>query len=122
VVGVTRKLRGGPTCPAIFLGVVAGLMAGHLPGYAETQAVAALVGALCVAVLRLPLSSVTIATLLCAKAGLAVVPLIVVGVTVAYGTSEVLTAFVDARVGADRPRAGAATSRFQRRSASWLFS
>jgi H+/Cl- antiporter ClcA len=98
------NFRGGPTFPAIFLGVTAGLLAGHLPGYSETQAVAALIGACCVAVLRLPLSSVMIATLLCAKAGLAVAPLIVVGVTVAYLTSETLTAFVDERVGADRPR------------------
>jgi H+/Cl- antiporter ClcA len=37
------NFRGGPTFPAIFLGVVAGLMAAHLPGYAETQGVAALV-------------------------------------------------------------------------------
>ena len=92
--------RGGPTFPALFLGVAAGLMAAHLPGYAETPAVAALMGAACVAVLRLPLASVMIATLLSAKAGLAVTPLIVVAVAVAYLTSETLTAFVDARVGA----------------------
>ena len=94
------NFRGGPTFPAIFLGVVAGLMAAHLPGYAETQAVAALIGAACVSVLRLPLSSVMIASLLSIKAGLAVAPLIVVAVAVAYLTSEALTAFVDARVGA----------------------
>ena len=68
------NFRGGPTFPAIFLGVAAGLMAAHLPGYAETQAVAALVGAACVSVLRLPLASVMIASLLCAKAGLTVAP------------------------------------------------
>ena len=61
---------------------------------------AALVGAACVAVLRLPLASVMIASLLSAKAGLAVAPLIVVAVAVAYLASETLTAFVDARVGA----------------------
>ena len=94
------NFRGGPTFPAIFLGVVAGLMAAHLPGYAETQAVAALIGAACVSVLRLPLSSVMIASLLSVKAGLAVAPLIVVAVAVAYLASEALTAFVDARVGA----------------------
>ncbi len=100
------NFRGGPTFPAIFLGVVAGLMAEHLPGYAETQAIAALVGAACVSVLRLPLASVMIASLLCAKAGLAVAPLIVVAVAVAYLTSEGLTAFVDARIGAAPARAG----------------
>ena len=94
------NFRGGPTFPAIFLGVAAGLMAAHLPGYAETQAVAALVGAACVSVLRLPLASVMIASLLCAKAGLTVAPLIVVAVAVAYLTSETLTAYVDARIGA----------------------
>jgi H+/Cl- antiporter ClcA len=96
------NFRGGPTFPALFLGVVAGLLAEHLPGYAETQAVAALTGAACVSVLRLPLASVMIATLLCSHAGLAVAPLIVVAVVVAYLTSEALTAYVDARIGADR--------------------
>jgi H+/Cl- antiporter ClcA len=94
------NFRGGPTFPAIFLGVVAGLLAAHLPGYAETQGVAALVGAACVSVLRLPLSSVMIALLLSAKAGLAVAPLVIVAVVVAYIASEALTAYVDARVGA----------------------
>ena len=103
------NFRGGPTFPAIFLGVVAGLMAQHLPGFAETQAVAALIGAACVSVLRLPLSSVMIASLLSIKAGLAVAPLIVVAVVVAYLTSEALTAYVDARVGAD-PVSGKAAS------------
>ena len=96
------NFRGGPTFPAIFLGVVAGLIAQHLPGFAETQAIGVLVGAACVSVLRLPLASVMIASLLSAKAGLAVAPLIVVAVAVAYLTSETLTAFVDARVGATR--------------------
>ena len=94
------SFRGGPTFPAIFLGVVAGLMAAHLPGYAQPQAVAALVAAGCVSVLRLPLSSAMIALLLSIKAGLAVAPLVIVAVVVAYLASEALTAYVDSRVGA----------------------
>jgi H+/Cl- antiporter ClcA len=95
------SFRGGPTFPAIFLGVVAGLMAAHLPGYSETPAVAVLIGACCVSVLRLPLASVMIASLLSIKAGLAVAPLIVIAVVVAYLVSEALTAYVDARIGSD---------------------
>jgi H+/Cl- antiporter ClcA len=95
------NFRGGPTFPAIFLGVVGGLLAAHLPGYAEPQAVAVLVGASCVSILRLPLSSVMIALLLSVNAGLGVAPLVVVGVVVAYLTSEALTAYVDSRVGAN---------------------
>ena len=75
--------RGGPTFPAIFLGIVGGLMAGHLPGFAQTPAVAVLVGVGCVAVLRLPLSSVVIAVLV-THAGLAVTPLVIVGVVIGY--------------------------------------
>jgi hypothetical protein len=45
----------------VFLGIGGGIMASHLPGFAETPAVAVLVGAACVSVLRLPLSSVVIA-------------------------------------------------------------
>ena len=69
-------------------------------------------GAACVSVLRLPLSSVMIASLLSANAGLAVAPLIVVAVVVAYLTSEALTAYVDTRVGAAaiRPQTAEHTS------------
>jgi H+/Cl- antiporter ClcA len=95
------NFRGGPTFPAIFLGVVGALLAAHLPGYGETQAVAALVGAACVSVLRLPLSSVVIAVLLTAKAGLAVAPIAIVAVVVAYLASLALTAYVDQSVGRD---------------------
>ena len=40
--------------------------------------------------------AVMIASLLCAKAGLTVTPLVVVAVVVAYLTSEALSAYVDA--------------------------
>jgi H+/Cl- antiporter ClcA len=83
--------RGGPTFPAMFLGIVAGLLAGHLPGFAQTPAVAALMGAALVSLLRLPLSSVLVATFV-AHAGFAVEPLIIVAVVVAYITVLALSA------------------------------
>ena len=75
--------RGGPTFPAIFLGVAGGLLASHLPGFAETPAVGVLVGAAVVSVLRLPLSAIVIA-LLVTQGGAGVAPLVIVGVAVAY--------------------------------------
>ena len=98
------SFRGGPTFPAILLGVVVGLMAADLPGYSETPAVAALIGATCVSVLRLPLSSVVIALLLTVGAGMAVAPLVIVAVVVAYLASIALTAYVDGRIGAQPAR------------------
>lgn len=76
--------RGGPTFPAVFLGASAGLMASHLPGFPLQAGVAVGIGAATVAILRLPLSSVVLATLLCTHAGTNVEPLIIVGVVVAY--------------------------------------
>ena len=82
--------RGGPTFPALFLGATAGLLAAHLPGLSETPAIAVLMGAAVVSILRLPLASVVIVSLLTSQAGLVVTPLIIVAVVVAYITTEVL--------------------------------
>jgi H+/Cl- antiporter ClcA len=76
--------RGGPTFPAIFLGAAAGLMCSHLPGFPIQASVAVGMGAALVAVLRLPLSAVVVATLLTVHASDRVEPLIIVGVVVAY--------------------------------------
>jgi H+/Cl- antiporter ClcA len=83
--------RGGPTFPAIFLGIAGGLLASHLPGFSETPAVGVLVGVAVVSVLQLPLSSIVIA-LLVTQAGAGVAPLIIVGVVVAYLTTKLLAA------------------------------
>ena len=64
---------------------------------------------MCVAILRLPLSSVMIALLLTVNAGLAVAPLVIVAVVVAYLASLALTRL---RRRADRrPDAGSRGSR-----------
>ncbi len=76
--------RGGPTFPAMFLGAAAGIMASHLPGFPIQAGIAVGMGAAVVAVLRLPLSAIVIATLLTSQAVPNVEPLIIVGVVVAY--------------------------------------
>jgi chloride channel protein, CIC family len=67
-------------------------MAAHLPGMSETPAVAALMAATAVSILRLPLSSVVIVDLLVGRAGAATAPIIIVAVVVAYITVESLSA------------------------------
>ncbi len=91
------SFRGGPTFPAIFLGAAGGIMASHLPGFPLTAAVAVGIGAGTVAILRLPLSAVVIATLLTAKTGLGAEPLTIVGVVVTYLATLHLAAFQDRR-------------------------
>ncbi len=81
--------RGGPTFPAVFLGLAGGLLASHLPGFHETPAVGVLVGAMVVSVLRLPLSAVVLA-LLVTQVGSASAPLVIVGVTAAYIATQLL--------------------------------
>jgi hypothetical protein len=86
------NFRGGPTVPALFIGTVGGLLAAHLPGFSETPAVAVLMAATAVSILRLPLSATVITLLLVSEAGLATAPLIIVAVVVAYITIQTLTA------------------------------
>jgi H+/Cl- antiporter ClcA len=79
--------RGGPTFPAMFLGAVGGVALSHLPGLPMVDGVAMGIGAMTVVMLRLPLTSVLLATLLLGADGLAVMPLAIVAVVVAYVAS-----------------------------------
>jgi H+/Cl- antiporter ClcA len=86
------SFRGGPTFPALFLGAVAGLMAGQLPGYSITPAVAVGLAAAVAAVLRLPLSAIVIAAVLTSGSGAGSEPLVIVGTIAAYLVSARLLA------------------------------
>lgn len=80
--------RGGPVFPAMFLGAAVGVAASHLPGMELVPAVGVGIGAMCVSMLRLPLTSVLLATVLLTSDAYAVMPLVIVAVVV----SHVLTA------------------------------
>nr|BFE74758.1 hypothetical protein GCM10020092_080590 [Actinoplanes digitatis] len=82
--------RGGPTFPAIFLGLVGGIMASHFVNVAQAPAIAVLVGAAVVSVLKLPLASIVLA-LLMTHGGAGVAPLIILGVVVAHIATLALT-------------------------------
>ena len=96
------SFRGGPTFPAMFLGLVGGLLVAELLGLSETSMIAITMGAMTVSMLRLPLSSVILAVVV-TQAGLVAAPLIIVAVVVAYIVTESL--------GARRGPGGAATPR-----------
>jgi H+/Cl- antiporter ClcA len=81
------SFRGGPTFPAMFLGAAGGIALSHLPGLPLVDGVAMGIGAMTVVMLRLPLTSVLLATLLLGADGLAVMPLVIVAVVVAYVAS-----------------------------------
>jgi chloride channel protein, CIC family len=83
--------RGGPVFPAMFLGAAGGIALSHLPGLPLVAGVAMGIGAMSVVMLRLPLTSVLLATLLLAADALAVMPLVIVAVAVAYVASARLS-------------------------------
>ena len=83
--------RGGPTFPAMFLGAVGGVALSHLPGLPLVDGVAMGIGAMTAVMLRLPLTSVLLATLLLGADGLTAMPLAIVAVVVAYVASARLT-------------------------------
>jgi H+/Cl- antiporter ClcA len=100
--GVSRgSFRGGPIFPALFIGAAGGVAMSHLPGLPLVAAVAMGIGAMTAAVMKLPLTSVLLASLLLLSDAAKVMPLVIVAVVVAY----VGVAHIGPRL-ATRPAAG----------------
>jgi H+/Cl- antiporter ClcA len=78
------SFRGGPTFPGMFIGAAGGIALSHLPGLPMIAGAAMGIGAMTCAMLNLPLTSVLLTTLFLASDGLAVMPLVIVAVVVAY--------------------------------------
>jgi H+/Cl- antiporter ClcA len=76
--------RGGPIFPSLFIGAAIGLIAAELPGMSLVPGVAIGIGAMCVSILKLPFTSVLLATVLLSSDSYAVMPLAIVAVVVAY--------------------------------------
>jgi H+/Cl- antiporter ClcA len=82
--------RGGPVFPSMFIGAALGIAASGLPGMDLAPAIGMGIGAMCAAMLRLPLTSTLLATLLLGTDGITVTPQVVVAVAVAFVTINVL--------------------------------
>jgi H+/Cl- antiporter ClcA len=82
--------RGGPVFPSMFIGAALGIAASGLPGMDLAPAIAMGIGAMCATMLRLPLTSTLLATLLLGADGVSVTPQVVVAVVVAFVITMVL--------------------------------
>ena len=76
----------------MFIGAALGIAASALPGMNLAAAIGMGIGAMCAAMLRLPLTSTLLATLLLGVDGVAVTPQVVVAVAVAFVITNVLPA------------------------------
>lgn len=79
--------RGGPVFPAMFIGGAAGIAASHLPGMSLIPGLAMGIGAMATVMLKLPLTSTMLPTLLLFSDGTEVLPVVIVAVVVAYVAS-----------------------------------
>ncbi len=84
--------RGGPIFPSLFIGGAIGVLAADLPGMALVPGLAIGIGAMSVSMLKLPFTSVLLATVLLSSDAYAVMPLAIVAVVAAY----VLTVWIPA--------------------------
>ncbi|GAA2974953.1 chloride channel protein [Streptomyces lactacystinicus] len=97
--------RGGPIFPALFLGATAGIALSHLPGLPVISSAAMGMGAMSVAMLRLPMTSVLLATLLLGSDGVTAMPLVIVAVVVCHVTSSRLAQPETSRPASGTPHA-----------------
>ncbi len=89
------SFRGGPIFPAMFIGGAVGVASSHLPGMSLVPGVALGIGVMATVMLGLPFTSVLLATLLLGADGLTTMPLVIVGVAVAYVTAARLQPSID---------------------------
>ena len=94
------SFRGGPVFPALFLGGALGIVLSHGAGLPMIAGVGMGIGAMSVAMLNLPLTSVLLASVFLTADAVALMPLIIVAVVV-----------VLRRFGLDRPANGAGQAR-----------
>jgi H+/Cl- antiporter ClcA len=111
------SFRGGPIFPGLMVGAASGLAAAHLPGMNEVAGVAMGMGAMSVAMLRLPLTAVLLPTLLLGASGAGAIPLIIVSVVVAY----VVTARLPEPPAALSEPQGPGTGRAGGKRSGWRF-
>ena len=100
------SFRGGPVFPAMFIGAAGGIALSHLPGLPLVDGVAMGIGAMSVVMLRLPLTSVLLASLLLSSDGLAVMPVVIVAVVVAFVASARFTPTPSSAPGGPPPPPG----------------
>jgi H+/Cl- antiporter ClcA len=84
--------RGGPVFPSMFIGAAVGIAASGLPGMNLAAGIGMGIGAMCTAMLRLPLTSTLLAVVLMGVDGVIVTPQVVVAVAVAFVITIVLPA------------------------------
>ncbi len=82
--------RGGPVFPSMFIGAAIGIAASGLPGMNLAAGIGMGIGAMCTAMLRLPLTSTLLAVVLMGVDGVIVTPQVVVAVVVAFVITIVL--------------------------------
>jgi H+/Cl- antiporter ClcA len=76
--------RGGPIFPAMLVGAVLGMAMAGLPGMSMAPAIGMGIGAMCVSMLRLPLTSTLLAVILLGSDGVAETPQIIIAVVVGF--------------------------------------
>ena len=79
--------RGGPTFPALFLGAAIGILCGGLPGFGTTAGIAVGMAAATAAVLRLPITSIVLVTLLLGTQAVSELPIVMIAAVVGMVTA-----------------------------------
>jgi H+/Cl- antiporter ClcA len=82
------SFRGGPIFPAMFLGAAGGIVCSHLPGLPMVAGAAMGIGAMAVAILKFPLTSVLLTTIFLGADGITLMPMIIVAVVVSFVVSS----------------------------------